>query len=261
MNNDKHSGGIHPYRASRKEQFVLITENGKERTSNVTDERIFQAVYEVDSHSLVGLEKCVPVAIGPSTYVFAMSYNDDSLFAVHIDIKGSILRVLHPECSPETAVDRLCDFFHSSQVPDIQNWECEELTTVPKKPETHLTVDGEDFRFFDFTDVMAALENIRDGKSKWLYLNHTGENGGYMEIRRCDDSESLAYKVEWVKWAEEPVSTGCRAVVTDFKSLYNWLWDIALNRTSPELSSIWTQFDVNDYFQKLVFRFLDNHER
>ena len=95
MNNDKHSGGIHPYRASRKEQFVLITENGKERTSNVTDERIFQAVYEVDSHSLVGLEKCVPVAIGPSTYVFAMSYNDDSLFAVHIDIKGSILRVLH----------------------------------------------------------------------------------------------------------------------------------------------------------------------
>ncbi|WP_294618654.1 hypothetical protein [uncultured Bacteroides sp.] len=260
MNNDKYPGRTYPYRAPQKEQFVLITENGNERTSNVTDERIFQSVYEVDSHTLVGLEKCVPVNIGPSACVFAMSYNDDSVFAVHVDIKGTILRMLHFECSPEEAVDRMCDFFHLSQVPDIHGWECEELLPVPKKSESHLTVDGEDFRFFDFTDVMAALENIRDGKSKWLHHDHTGEDGGYMEIRRCTEGENIAYKVEWVKWTQ-PVETGCRAVITDFKSLYNWLWDFALNRKYPGLSPVWTQFDVKDYFQKLVFKFLDNHER
>lgn len=67
-----------PRRVSGSEQFVLVTEEGKERTSNVTDERIFRAVYEVECNTVVGLEKCVPVAIGPSAYVLAMTYNENS---------------------------------------------------------------------------------------------------------------------------------------------------------------------------------------
>lgn len=249
-----------PRRVSGSEQFVLVTEEGKERTSNVTDERIFRAVYEVECNTVVGLEKCVPVAIGPSAYVLAMTYNENSVFAVHVDLNGAIFRMSDPGCSQEEAVERMCDFFHKSKVPSIQEWVCEEFRPAPAKSESSLTVDGEDFRFFDFSDVMAALENIRDGKSEWMHVGHTGgDDGGYMEIHRCIDREDFACKAEWVRWTQ-PEATGCRAVITDFSSLYRWLWDFALNRKYPESSPVWIPFDVKDYFQRLVFRFLESNE-
>ena len=50
--------------------------------------------------------------------------------------------------SDENATDVMCDFFQLAKIPDVQNWTCEELKPAPRKVESTLTVDGEDFRYF-----------------------------------------------------------------------------------------------------------------
>ena len=70
--------------------------------------------------------------------------------------------------SCEAAADMMCDFFQSAGLSDMSDWTCEELNPVPRKSESSLSVDGEDFRYFGSADVVAALENIIDGKSVWM---------------------------------------------------------------------------------------------
>ncbi len=52
-------------------QHVLITKNGEQRTSNVTYERIFNALYNIKSNEYVTLEKCLPVKIIREAEAFA----------------------------------------------------------------------------------------------------------------------------------------------------------------------------------------------
>ena len=49
---------------SRKPQYVLGTKNGDIRTSNVTEEKILDAIDDIEDNECVYLEKCVPVEIG-----------------------------------------------------------------------------------------------------------------------------------------------------------------------------------------------------
>lgn len=261
MFDPKHPRGVYPGPAAVKSQYVLITENGEERTSNVSTERIYKAVYEIEANGYVTLEKCQPVMLDGDASVFAICYYEDSRVAVYFNVGKSVMRMCRAGHTCDAVADMMCDFFESAKVPDMHGWTCEELKAAPQKHGAGLTVDGEDFRYFDFADVMAALENIRDGKSKWLQHDLRDDDSGYIHIRRCeDDAGERTYKVEWVKWTT-PDPIGFRTETADYESVRTWLWNFALSRKYPAPSCEWTAFDVNDYFQRLLFRFLDNDER
>lgn len=51
------TSGIFPGSKANKSQYVLGTENGTKRTSNVTEEKIVDAVYDIEDNECVYLEK------------------------------------------------------------------------------------------------------------------------------------------------------------------------------------------------------------
>lgn len=260
--NPKHPQGKYPGTATMKPQYVLITGNGEERTSHVTVPKIMKAVYEIDSNKYVTLEKCCPVRLVREAEYFAMSFYRDSHIAVYFRVRKKVLRMVKSGFSCEAAADMMCDFFQSAGLSDMSDWTCEELNPVPRKSESSLSVDGEDFRYFGSADVVAALENIIDGKSVWMLYDFTCENGGYINIRRCGDASihTAKYKVECVRWTE-PTPTGYRAVISDVNPLRNWLWNLVDGRKFPDPTPEWESFDVTDYFQRLAFRFLDEEDK
>ena len=50
-------------RGPGKPQYVLGTNNGNRRTSNVTEEKIRDAIDDIEDNGSVYLEKCVPVVL------------------------------------------------------------------------------------------------------------------------------------------------------------------------------------------------------
>lgn len=242
----------------QKPQYVLITENGKERTSRVTDARIMNAVYGIEANVYVTLERCTPVRIVREAECFAMTFYEDSRAAVYFRVRKTVLRMVKSGFSCQAAAEMMCGFFRSAELPDMTDWTCEELKPAPRKSTSSLSVDGEDFRYFGSADVAAALENIIDGRSVWMLYDFTGEDGGYINIRRCGDGSihPAKYKVECVGWTE-PTPTGYRAVVSDVALLRKWLRDLVEDRKFPDPTPGWERFDVTDYFQRLTFRFSD----
>lgn len=53
---------------------------------------------------------------------------------------------------------------------------------------------------------------------------------------------------------------GYRGVIFDVGLLRNWLWSLIDGERLPDPLSCWEEFDVNDYFGRLVFRFLDEEK-
>lgn len=261
MFDPKYPRGTYPNGAAMKPQHVLITRNGDVRTSHVTVPKIMEAVYEIGANEYVTLEKCRPVRIVREAECFAMSFYKDSRISVYFRVRKTMLRMVRRGFSCEAAADMMCDFFQSAVLPDMSGWMCEELTPAPRKSESSLSVNGEDFRHFGCADVVAALENIIEGKSKWMLHDFTGDDGGYINIHRYDkEGEAPRYKVECVKWTE-PTPEGYRCVVTDVASLRRWLWDFTTERKFPDPTPEWESFDVNDTFGRLVFRFLDKEDK
>ncbi len=262
MFDPKHPRGVYPGASAIKPMHVLITEDGDERTSNVTIARIYRAVYEIKANRFVTLEKCRPEqSVVTGSPAFAMAYYDDSRMAVFFKAEGTVMRMSRSGYACDEAVEMMCDFFERSAVPDMRGWACDELKPAPRKAKSTLMVDQEEFRFFDFSDVIAAFENIIEGKSKSMLHTHNGDGGGYFHIRRSDYADGRpACKAEWVRWGQ-PEATGCRAVITDFDSLRDCLWKFSMERIYPEVAAPWERFDVTDYFEKLLFSFLDNDER
>ncbi len=68
-------------------------------------------------------------------------------------------------------------------------------------------------------DVFCALEDIIEGKSRWMLYDFTKGDGGYINIHRCDNdtAPTAGYKVEYVRWSE-PVPIGYRGVIFDVGS-------------------------------------------
>ena len=251
-----------PGLSNRKPQFVLVTENGKERTSNVTQAKIFKAVYEVKDHGFASLESCVPVAIGPKASAYGISYYDDSSLAVYFKVNDRMLRMIGSDYTYEDATEIMCSFFERYKLPNMDGWLCQDITPKEQatKAESHLTVDGEEFRYFGPEDVIAALENIRDGKSRELYYDFDGKNGGYIDIWRCDDVDGRpACKVEWVRW-EDSQDSGYRTVVTDFSILHKWVTDLARDKAYPEVTEIWDSFKIKDYFERIIFKYFNKDD-
>ena len=54
---------VFPGQNAGKPQYVLGTKNGNERTSNVTEEKIRDAIDDIEENGCVYLEKCVPVVL------------------------------------------------------------------------------------------------------------------------------------------------------------------------------------------------------
>ena len=256
----RHPRGSYPGFKAAKPQYVLLTDNGAERTSNVTPAKVIQSVYEIDRNEYVTLEKCIPVIIMRRAEAIAMSYYKSSRVAVHFRVERSILRMVRDNVRRDEAADMMCDFFQSAKLPNMDGWRCEEFLPAPRKSTTALTVDGEDFRYFGSADVLGALENIIEGKSRWMLYDITGEDGGYMNIRRITDTvDGAKFEVEFVRWTE-PLPTGYRAVITDIRAMRIWLWDLVDGRKYPDATPEWESFDVTDYFQRLAFRFLDEED-
>lgn len=249
-------------RASQKSQYVLITDNGDERTSKVTDARIVRALYEIADNGYVTLERCQPVVLVRQAEAFAITYYADSGLAVYFRVSRTVLRMKRSGVTWEEAADIMCGFFNAAELPDMTGWTSETLGPPPGKSTSSLSVDGQDFRHFGCADVMAALENIIEGKSKWLLHDFTGADGGYFNISRAHDGSDGAprYKVELVQWTE-PEPTGCRGIITDEALLRRWLWDFASEQKFPQPVDGMKSFDVNDTFQRLTFKYLDEDER
>ncbi len=248
-----------PSLKSKKPQYVLGTENGSVRTSNVTEEMIIDAVYDIEDHAFIYLEKCVPVVLDRYAKAYSIDYYKDSSITVCFNVNGYMLRMWRSDVDCDLAADILCGFFHSATLPDMTGWHCQKIYPEQEEPETKLCVDGEDFRYFDMADVFCALENIIEGKSLWMLYDFIKDDGGYVNIRRRDNdaAPTAVYKVEYVRWTE-PAPIGFRGVVSDAGLLRSWLWSLIEGERLPDPLSCWEEFDINNHFERLVFRFLDN---
>ena len=246
---------------ARKPQYVLGTKNGDIRTSNVTEEKILDAIDDIEDNGCVYLEKCVPVVLVSDAKAYSIDYFKDSSIAVCFMVNGYMLRMWRSDVDCDMAADIMCDFFRTASLPDMTGWHCQKIHPEQEKAETKLCVDGEDFRYFGSEDVVIALDNIIEGKSQWMLYDFTNGDGGYVNIRRYDKDTALAtgYKVEYVRWSE-PVPIGYRGVIFDVGLLRNWLWSLIDGERLPDPLSCWEEFDVNDYFGRLVFRFLDEEK-
>lgn len=253
------SRGTFPGIKSRRPQYVLGTENGTRRTSNVTEEKIREAIDDIEDNVAVYLEKCVPVVLVRYAEAYSIDYYKDSSIAVCFRVNGYMLRMWRSDVDCDVAADMMCDFFRTASLPDMTGWHCQKIHPEQEAPEAKLCVDGEDFRYFDMADVICALENIIEGKSLWMLYDFTKGDGGYVNIRRRDNDETATavYKVEYVRWTE-PAPTGFRGVVSDAGLLRSWLWSLIEGERLPDHLGCWEEFDVNDHFERLVFRFLDN---
>ncbi|MDE5669128.1 MAG: hypothetical protein K2I24_06300, partial [Duncaniella sp.] len=87
-----------------KTQHVLITGNGTQRTSNVTYERIFNALYNIGASEYVTLEKCQPVKIIREAEAFAMTFYKDSRIAVYFRVRKTVLRMCKSGIDCEKAI-------------------------------------------------------------------------------------------------------------------------------------------------------------
>lgn len=242
-------------------QFVLNTDNGTQRTSHVTDARIMKAVYEIEANHSVVLERCTPLKLISRAECFAIAFYSDSHVAVFFRVQKTVLCMVRYEVSRDVAADIMCDFFLSDKLPDMSAWTLREFSPAPRPDKPGLCVDGEDFRYFNDADVVAALDNIIDGNSRWMLYEFSGEINGYIEIRRCgsdsDPDNAIKYNVECVGWTE-PEPTGYRTVTRDVDSLRKWLWDLVDGNILPNPTPGWERFDVSDYFRRLSSRFSDN---
>lgn len=246
---------------ARKPQYVLGTKNGDIRTSNVTEEKILDAIDDIEDNECVYLEKCVPVVLVSSAKAYSIDYFKDSSIAVCFMVNGYMLRMWRSDVDCDMAADIMCDFFRTASLPDMTGWHCQKIHPEQEEAETKLCVDGEDFRYFDMADVFCALEDIIEGKSLWMLYDFTKGDGGYINIHRRDnDTDPITgYKVEYVRWSE-PVPIGYRGVIFDVGLLRNWLWSLIDGERLPDPLSCWEEFDVNDYFERLMFRFLDEEK-
>lgn len=256
---------IFPGSKARKPQYVLGTENGTKRTSNVTEAKIVEAVEDIEDNVAIFLEKCVPVVLVRYAEAYSIDYYSDSSIAVCFRVDGYMFRMWRSGVDCDLAADILCGFFRSASLPDMTGWQCQKIYPEQDEAEERLCVDGEDFRYFGCQDVVGALENIIEGKSRWMLYDFTNDNGGYVNIRMCDfDSAPTAgYKVEYVIWTE-PEPIGFRGVIHDAGLLRHWLWRLIDDDRLPEPMDECEPFDVNNHFDRLVFRFLDkdkNNER
>ncbi len=259
MSNESRS--IFPGIKARKPQYVLGTENGTRRTSNVTEEKIRDAIDDIEDNVAIYLEKCVPVVLVRYAEAYSIDYYKDGSIAVCFRVNGCLLRMWRSDVDCDTAAEMMCDFFRTASLPDMTGWHCQKIHPEQEKAETKLCVDGEDFRYFDMADVFCALEDIIEGKSLWMLYDFTKGDGGYINISRRDNdtAPTTGYKVEYVRWSE-PVPIGYRGVIFDVGLLRNWLWSLIDGERLPDPLSCWEEFDVNDYFERLVFRFLDEEK-
>lgn len=259
MSNESRS--IFPGIKARKPQYVLGTENGTRRTSNVTEEKIRDAIDDIEDNVAVYLEKCVPVVLVRYAEAYSIDYYKDGSIAVCFRVNGYMLRMWRSDVDCDMAADIMCNFFRTASLPDMTGWHCQKIFPEQETPESKLCVDGEDFRYFDMADVFCALENIIEGKSRSMLYCFAKDNGGYVEIRRCDKDTGpeQAYKVEYVRWTEQ-TPIGYRGKMSDFRLLRSWLWDLIDVDGLPEPIAGWEQFDVNNHFERLMFRFLDEEK-
>ena len=242
-------------------QYVLGTENGTRRTSNVTEEKIVDAVFDIEDNVAIYLEKCVPVVLVRYAEAYSIDYYSDGSIAVCFRVNGYMLRMWRSDVDCDMAAAMMCDFFRSASLPDMTGWHCQKVYPEQEAPDTKLCVDGEDFRYFGMADVYCALENIIEEKSLWMLYDFIKGDGGYVNIRRRDNDEATTtvYKVEYVRWTK-PDPIGFRGVVSDAGVLRSWLWDLIDVDGLPEPIAGWEQFDVNNHFERLMFRFLDEEK-
>ena len=253
--------GIFPGLNSCKPQYVLGKKNGNERTSNVTEEKIRDAIDDIEDNGCVYLEKCVPVVLVRYAEAYSIDYYEDGSIAVCFRVNGYMFRMWRSGVDCDLAADILCGFFRSASLPAMTGWHFQKVHPEQEKEEERLCVDGEDFRYFGCQDVVGALENIIEGKSRWMHYDFTKGNGGYVNIRMCDnDTASTAgYKVEYVRWTE-PTPIGFRGIISDAGLLRNWLWSLIDDERLPDPMGECVSFDVNDNYERLMFRFLDNEK-
>ena len=257
MSNESRS--IFPGIKARKPQYVLGTENGTRRTSNVTEEKIRDAIDDIEENVAIYLEKCVPVVLVRHSEAYSIDYYKDGSIAVCFRVNGYLLRMWRSDVDCDTAADIMCDFFRTASLPDMTDWHCQNIYPEKEATKAKLCVDGEDFRYFDMADVFCALEDIIEGKSLWMLYDFTKGDGGYVNIRRRDNDEAptAVYKVEYVRWTE-PAPIGFRGVVSDAGLLRSWLWSLIEGERLPDPMDECVPFDINNHFERLVFRFLDN---
>ena len=251
-----------PGRIADSPQYVLGTENGTRRTSNVTEEKIRDAIDDIEENVAIYLEKCVPVVLVSYAEAYSIDYYKDGSIAVCFMVNGYMFRMWRSGVDCDVAADILCGFFRSAILPDMTGWQCQKIYPDQEKEEDKLTVDDEDFKYFVCSDIVCALENIIDGKSRSMLYVFTKENGGYVNIHRrnFEDTTGVGFKVEYVRWTDqEPI--GYRGVTSDVRLLREWLWHLVDDAGLPDPLSEWVQFDVNDYFDRMIFRFLDEDNK
>ncbi len=113
---------------------MLGTENGTRRTSNVTEEKIRDAIDDIEDNVAVYLEKCVPVVLVRYAEAYSIDYYKDGSIAVCFRVNGYMLRMWRSDVDCDMAADIMCNFFRTASLPDMTGWHCQKIFPGTRNP-------------------------------------------------------------------------------------------------------------------------------
>lgn len=237
--------------------FVLIYGDNGDRTSIITPELIAEAVARAQSsHTYVELQCCIPLKLheGSAKYMrWGYDPNSDVPFAAiyFTENDGTHTRYIKTNCTKSRGEAMLCSLFEHSQIPPLViGWEKQWLRRAQEEIEPYILYAGNDeFKHFDFDDVLAAIEQLCDGEIDRVMLQTESAQNGYLEACKKADG----YQVEFQTDDEETgIRRGFRRIVCNLDDVQQWFADYYNERKAPDISPEWDEFDVEEFFNNLA---------
>ena len=116
-----------------------------------------------------------------------------------------------------------------------------------------LVTADDTYRFVSFRDVEAVLSRIDKGTCTMLSLRTETGQEGYFEVSRGDG----CYLLE-VTTGIGDEGRGFRTECRDRARLLAWLRKFYDEMTYPAFDTGWTEFDIQEYYKKLIDKYLEN---
>lgn len=158
----------------------------------------------------------------------------------------------HAEMDFDKAAAILTDFFEKSVLPSCICWQ--KYCSGAAGDKSFMLVTSDDtYRFVSFRDVEAVLSRIDKGTCTMLSLRTETGQEGYFEVSRGDG----CYLLE-VTTGIGDEGRGFRTECRDRDRLLAWLRKFYDEMTYPVFDTAWTEFDIQEYYKKLIDKYLEN---
>lgn len=222
-----------------QKQFILSFSTNEEPTSNVSKEKIREALNHLAQYGEVWLSVSIniPTSYGDCSGMSCKhTDNSNPQMAVYFPNSEGVTRYINVNYDIDTICTVFCNFLEKYEIPDISRWKQDELTRCePSREPFYLYTDDGEFHNIEYNDVIATLENIEAGISTSLLLRTPSGQTGYMEVKGAKND----YTVEiggynrhgiWVTYYTRTCYSG---------SVRHWLSNYFHQKQFPRITDEW----------------------